>query len=224
MSMTDPRASLASTVADPRRHGIHLRARMNECIVTLNLTWDRAWADGRFDPERLFAESDPFRLQNMTSRLLDLLHTRGRTEQEDALVTLMRPRAMLLHLAAIDLSGPFVSSEPLTELAQRVDRDIAQLIGPRPTRSGNYQAACIHARRFITYDQLSRDRDAHDVSQESRAAREKALLELQAAVRGSPAFLDWARKDPAFRGLTSREDFRRLLEGPDDAPQHNAPS
>lgn len=207
-SFDDPRTQ----VANPRRHGIHLRARLNECIVTLNLTWDRAWHGDQFVWADLFADDDPFRLQNMTSRLLDLLHTRDRDQREDELIALMEPRARLLHLAAIDMSGPWVSDEPPSELAQRVDHDLRQLLGARPTKSGSYQAACIHARRYVIYNNLQRESDMYDVMQAATEARELALAELAAAVDGSAAIRDWARKDPAFRHLVNETDFRRLLE------------
>jgi hypothetical protein len=206
----DPRTQ----VANPRRHGIHLRARLNECIVTLNLTWARAWDGDDFDSARLFAGEEPFHLQNLTRRLLDLLHARGRDDREDELIELMLPRARLLHLAAIDLSGPFVSDEPLVELAQRVDHDLEQLIGRRPSRSSSYQAACIHARRSVTYNDLQRDHDQYEVLQMAAAARDHALAELAVAIEGSAAIRDWARKDPAFRHLLGDGEFRRLLEPP----------
>lgn len=215
----DPRTQ----VANPRRHGIHLRARLNECIVTLNLTWNRAWDGDDFDSERLFAGEDPFHLQNLTRRLLDLLHARGRDDREDELIELMLPRARLLHLAAIDLTGPFVSDESLVELAQRVDHDLEQLIGRRPSRSGSYQAACIHARRFTTYNDLQRDHDAYEVLQVAAAARDQALVELAAAVEGSAAIRDWARKDPAFSHLNDNE-FRRLLSPTPAQPAQPAPA
>lgn len=206
----DPRTE----VANPRRHGIHLRARLNECIVTLNLTWERAWHGEQFVWGDLFAEDDPFRLQNMTSRLLDLLHPRSRDDREDQLIELMRPRAQLLHLAAVDISGSWASDEPLSELARRIDDDLARLLGRRPTPSGSYQAACIHARRYVVYNNLGHERDANEAMQTAAEARDLALSELSAAFDGAAAIRDWAPKDPAFRHLSNETAFRRLLDPP----------
>lgn len=210
----DPRTQ----VANPRRHGIHLRARLNECIVAMNLTWARAWDGDDFESARLFADEEPFHLQNLTRSLLDLLHARGRDDREDELIELMVPRARLLHLAAIDLTGPFVSDESLVELAQRVDHDLEQLIGRRPSRSSSYQAACIHARRSITYNDLQREHDQYEVLQIAAAARDQALAELAVAIEGSAAIRDWARKDPAFSHLLADSEFRRLLDPPPAQP------
>lgn len=198
-------------LADRRRHGIHLRARLNECTVTLNLIWERAWHTDEFDWQALYAGDDPFRLQNMTSSLLELLHPAGRSEEEDALIALMRPRVLMLRLAAMDLSGPFISKEPLSELALRMDDDIRSVIGARPTRAESYQAACIHARRYVVYTRLDREREEPGILQAGLDAQRQAVTELRAALSGAPAYRDWARKDPAFKHLLRQGDFRRVV-------------